>query len=162
MRLELMDCLLHDPKILFLDEPTLGLDAVVKRKIRDLLRVLKGSTTLILTSHDMKDIDSVCERLILIDNGLKIVDNDIDEVKKAYGNVEGVKIKIKEERSVKLDFLPETVKTEYKAHSIFCSYNPKEISSADILQQVLGHFSILDVSIMSVDIDDIIESIYKT
>lgn len=162
MRLELMACLLHDPKILFLDEPTLGLDVVVKRQIRVLLQGLKGSTTIILTSHDMKDIDSVCERLIVIDNGLKIVDNDIDEVKRTYGNIERVKIKIKEEDNVKLDFFPETVKTEYKDQSIFCSYNPKEISSADILQQVLGHYNVLDISIMSADIDDIIESIYRS
>ena len=69
----------------------------------------------------MKDIDSVCERLIVIDNGLKIVDNDIDEVKRTYGNVERVRIKIKEEDNVKLDFFPETVKTEYKDQSIFAA-----------------------------------------
>jgi len=162
MRLELMACLLHDPQILFLDEPTLGLDVVVKRQIRDLLQGLKGDTTLILTSHDMKDIDSVCERLIVIDNGLKIVDEDIDKVRRTYGNIERVKIKIKEGENVKLDFFPKFVKTEYKDHNIFCSYNPKEINSADILQQVLGHYSVLDISITSADIDDIIESIYTS
>lgn len=160
MRLELMACLLHDPKVLFLDEPTLGLDVVVKRQIRDLLQGLKGDTTLILTSHDMKDIDSVCERLIVIDNGLKIVDDDIDKVRRTYGNIERVKIKIKEGENIKLDFFPEFVKTEYKDHSIFCSYNPKEISSAEILQRVLDHYKVLDISITSADIDDIIESIY--
>lgn len=125
-----------------------------------MLQGLKGDTTLILTSHDMKDIDSVCERLIVIDNGLKIVDDDIDKVRRTYGNIERVRIKIKEGENVKLDFLPAFVKTEYKDHSIFCSYNPKEISSADILQRVLGHYDVLDISITSADIDDIIESIY--
>ena len=125
-----------------------------------MLQGLKGDTTLILTSHDMKDIDSVCERLIVIDNGLKIVDDDIDKVRRTYGNIERVRIKIKEGENVKLDFLPAFVKTEYKDHSIFCSYNPKEISSADILQRVLGHYDVLDISITSADIDDIIEPIY--
>lgn len=162
MRLELMACLLHGPEILLLDEPTLGLDVVVKRQIRDLLRALSGNTTIILTSHDMKDIDSVCERLVVIDNGKKIVDNAIDDVKEIYEEAERIEVKIKEGNNIKRDLFPDYVKTEYKDHSILCSYNPKEISSADILQQILTQYDVLDISITSADIDDIIESIYRS
>lgn len=162
MRLELMACLLHNPQILFLDEPTLGLDVIAKKQIRNLLQVLKGKTTIILTSHDMKDIDSVCDRLIVLDKGLKIVDSSIEETKKRYSNIERIEIEVKKKDNITLDFLPKIVKAEVKGHQIVCSYNPKKISSADILLRILKHFDVLDVSITTADIDDIIETIYTS
>ncbi len=161
MRLELMASLLHNPRILFLDEPTLGLDVAVKRQIRELLQMLKGETTIILTSHDMKDIDTVCERLVVIDKGSIVIDDAIEQVKKTYGNMEKIEIKLKETDGEVIRFLPPEVHAQIEENTIICNYDVNRIHSADILQCVLKHCSILDVSIMSADIDDIIEKIYQ-
>jgi len=86
MRANLAAALLHDPAVLYLDEPTIGLDVVAKAKIRRFLRELNEEkrTTVILTTHDMDDIDEVCERLMLIDRGTMIHDGPLAEFKRRY------------------------------------------------------------------------------
>lgn len=84
MRCELVASLLHQPEILFLDEPTIGLDIISKSAIRELVheRAMRDSTTIFLTSHDVADIEQVCDRIILINNGKIVIDASVDEVKK--------------------------------------------------------------------------------
>ena len=81
MRAELAAYLLHDPEVLFLDEPTVGLDVVAKDRIRKFLRELnrEKQTTILLTSHDMTDIDEICSRAILIDRGKKMLDESLED-----------------------------------------------------------------------------------
>lgn len=81
MRAELAASLLHDPEVLFLDEPTVGLDVVAKDRIRKFLRELnrEKQTTILLTSHDMTDIDEICSRVILIDRGKKMLDESLED-----------------------------------------------------------------------------------
>jgi len=88
MRCEIVASLLHDPAILFLDEPTIGLDINAKIKIRSLLKSLKKEkgTTLFLTSHDTTDIEQVCDRVIILDKGHAILDTSLNELKKLEGN----------------------------------------------------------------------------
>lgn len=88
MKLELILTLLHKPKILFLDEPTLGLDIISQQNIRKFLTEYrkKEKATIIITSHNMKDIEDICDRVIIIDKGIIIYDGTIDELKKTYEN----------------------------------------------------------------------------
>ena len=81
MRAELAASLLHDPEVLFLDEPTVGLDVVAKDRIRKFLKELnrEKQTTILLTSHDMMDIDEICSRVILIDHGKKMLDEPLED-----------------------------------------------------------------------------------
>lgn len=86
MRCELVASLLHHPDILFLDEPTIGLDLISKKTIRDLIykRSVEEKTTIFLTSHDIADIEQVCNRIILINHGKIVIDANIDAIKKKY------------------------------------------------------------------------------
>jgi ABC-2 type transport system ATP-binding protein len=86
MRAEIAAALLHNPEILFLDEPTIGLDIVAKRQIREFIRNLnkENNTTVILTTHDMKDVEELCERIILIDKGSVVVDAAMSELKHRF------------------------------------------------------------------------------
>lgn len=86
MKANIMVSMLHDPKILYLDEPTIGLDVVTKRKLRACIKEINQSkkTTIILTTHDMNDIEAVCNRLILIDKGKKLFDGSMDMFRKTY------------------------------------------------------------------------------
>lgn len=87
MRADLGASLIHNPKVLYLDEPTIGLDLVVKDKIRDAIKEIneRYNTTVILTTHDIGDIEELCSRIIIIDQGKKIYDGTLDKLKRTYG-----------------------------------------------------------------------------
>ena len=86
MRGDIVAALLHSPEVVFFDEPTIGLDVVAKEKIRDFIKYMNKTeqTTIIFTTHDMQDIEKVCDRLIIIDSGKKVYDGSIDEIKTKY------------------------------------------------------------------------------
>jgi ABC-2 type transport system ATP-binding protein len=88
MRCEIAAALLHKPKILFLDEPTIGLDAVSKIQVREFIKKLnrEQGTTIILTTHDMQDIEALTDRIILIGKGQKLFDGKLSDIKKKYDN----------------------------------------------------------------------------
>ncbi len=85
---DILAAFLHNPKIVFLDEPTIGLDVAMKAKIRELIKGLnkEKNTTVILTTHDMGDVDALCQRIIIIDHGSMIYDNDIEHLKHYFGS----------------------------------------------------------------------------
>lgn len=94
MRAEIVATMLHNPKIIFLDEPTIGLDLVAKKKIQDFIRTInkKYNVTIIFTTHDMQDIVSTCERLIIIDKGKKIYDGAVKNVKELCDDVKILRV----------------------------------------------------------------------
>jgi ABC-2 type transport system ATP-binding protein len=94
MKLELIGAILHQPEVLFLDEPTIGLDITSKQVIREFLSGLhaEGRTTLILTSHDMDDIESVCDRVIIINDGAKVYDASMSELLEKYSSKRSVQV----------------------------------------------------------------------
>ncbi len=102
MLCEIIAALLHSPELLFLDEPTIGLDVVIKSKIRDLIKNLnqRRNITVILTSHDIGDIDALCKRIVIIDRGKLIYDGDIEQVKHVYGGYRTLKAKVEEGQSI--------------------------------------------------------------
>ena len=87
MRGELAAALLHDPSIVYLDEPTIGLDVVAKHRIREFLREINRDrgVTVLLTTHDMSDIEQLCSRLMIIDRGLLVYDGDLEKIKQQFG-----------------------------------------------------------------------------
>lgn len=95
---DILAAFLHNPKVVFLDEPTIGLDVSMKSKIRVLIQALneKKNTTVILTTHDMGDVDALCRRIVIIDKGKMLYDNDIDHLRKYFGSYRTLKIKLSE------------------------------------------------------------------
>lgn len=94
MRGDIVAALLHSPQIVFFDEPTIGLDVVAKEKIREFIKYMNDTekTTIIFTTHDMQDIEKVCERLIIIDSGKKIYDGSVSEIKNKFTGTKKVEI----------------------------------------------------------------------
>ena len=107
MRADLAAALIHNPKIIYLDEPTIGLDVVVKESVRKAIKDIneKYGTTIILTTHDLNDIEELCNRIIIIDSGKKIYDGELEGVKEQFGYLTTIEIQLKDKSNIeKINF----------------------------------------------------------
>lgn len=163
MRAELLACLMHNPQILFLDEPTIGLDVVVKKQIRQLLREINHEEhiTIVLTSHDMKDIDIVCDRLIVINHGQIVIDDSVEQIKNTYRTRETLIVTLEHEVESKC-FLPfSDMDIREEEGNWIVSYDKKAFNSAEVIKYIMDRHKIKNFQIVTSDIDEIIENIYK-
>lgn len=166
MRCDLAASLLHNPKVLFLDEPTIGLDAVAKDGIRNFLREINEElgTTIILTTHDLKEIEKLCERIVILDHGKIIYDGSLREIKGLPGL----------QRTITVDFtgevddatlaskLPEAVKLEKLSNRrVLLSYDQQRMGTAELVRQLFASSDIADLTIAEPDIDQVIMKIYR-
>lgn len=159
MRAELVVALLHDPDILYLDEPTIGLDIFTKQKIREFIRELKCTrkTTIILTTHDMDDIEETCDRIITIDNGCKIYDGDLQEFKDAYSYGHTLIIDFQDEQEKEFDSRLKLVNKE--GNQIQFSFDKREIAIAEVISSITQKYEIKDLSIIEPKIEDAIRQL---
>lgn len=160
MRLEIAASLLHSPEILFLDEPTIGLDAVSKTIVRDFIKKLnkEKKITVILTTHDMSDIEALAKRIILIGKGTVLYDGSLRALKNKYDNNKYVKITTKDKINIKNKGIIEKEKTTdgYKF-----TIDSKIINISDFLNLISKKALIDDVEIDNENIDNIIVKLYK-
>jgi ABC-2 type transport system ATP-binding protein len=160
MRCEIAASLIHQPEILFLDEPTIGLDVTTKAELRDHLKALStdGGVTLILTSHDTADIESVCERVILIHHGEKLIDRPLADMRRLYLRQKQVVLTTGEEAPA----LParDGVKAEVKPHQLFLSLDPEKVPVASIISEALATLDVQDVAVNDVPLEEVIKHIY--
>ena len=163
--------LLHSPKMLFFDEATIGLDIIVKNEIKKLLNEVNRefNTTLLFTSHDMKDIEDVCERIIILEKGNILHDLPLSQLKKQYGGTKNVVISLEEtEEMDKLLLLYDNdwknklmdFKTEDK--TVRFAFNEVNINFFEIMDALKKEgIRPLDIEINSDSLEDIIRGIYK-
>ena len=142
---DILAAFLHNPQIVFLDEPTIGLDVSMKAKIRDLIKELNSrkKTTVILTTHDMGDVDALCERIVIIDHGKMIYDNDIEHLKSYFGSYRTLKLRLPG------DVWEETLIDESKTDvmSVISEYQEKG--------------KILDIKLEEISTEEVIKKIYE-
>lgn len=164
MRCDLAASLLHNPRILFLDEPTIGLDAVAKESVRKFLRHINRElkTTIILTTHDLKEIEELCERILILDHGRVIFDGPLNEVRTLPGLERRVVIDFRDELSVESLGLPGGVKAEKEsARRVALSFAQDQVETVELLRTVLGKFEVLDLTVNEPDIEQVVMKIYK-
>ena len=169
MRADLAAALIHNPKVIYLDEPTIGLDVVVKESVRKAIKEInkKYGTTIILTTHDLNDIEELCNRIIIIDKGKKIYDGEIEGGKEKYGYLTTVEIQVKENINLdKFNEFADMKKDEefnllYKDNKLFISFNKNKISSADIIGRTMKKLNVIDFSIKETSIEDIVKKMYR-
>lgn len=159
MKMELIGAILHQPDILFLDEPTIGLDIISKQKIRQFLRQIQRETgvTLLLTSHDMDDIEEVCDRVVVINHGQKIYDNPLQTLTSKYSNFKYIKVIFKEMPKDLSSFDYEVV--EKNKISIMYKVPRSELSS--FISKVTTSFELEDIDISSVPLEEIIADLFR-
>lgn len=166
---------LHDPKIVFLDEPTIGLDVSMKSKIREIIKrinEIKG-TTIILTTHDIGDIEALCKRAVIIDKGKMVYDNDFSQLKNKFGKYRTLKLEKNMEEKLNngiYDIVKE-INNNYGAMTVVEQENDPEwiellinediITLTDVLNQCLRATNVNDIKIEEIRTEDIIKKIYE-
>ena len=169
MRCELVASLLHNPSILFLDEPTIGLDIVVKTEIREFLKKInrEQGTTILLTTHDLQDIEALCTRVIMLDDGRIIYDGGLEELKSRWSKGREIQFQfgIQPEasalrgRTAGLDGIAWTIGTDLTA----TMWLPHSVNVSEALARVVsGGYDIRDIKIMETNTDEIVREIYSS
>jgi ABC-2 type transport system ATP-binding protein len=161
MRCELAASLLHQPPMLFLDEPTIGLDAVSKIAVRQFIKKINQDrrVTVILTTHDMDDIEALCSRIIVIGKGTILFDGSISQLRN----------NLIPERIVKIDFLEKPARLAYAIaglkeyegnRAVFC-FNPLKTTSAELIEAISRDNQIKDFVIENPPIEEIVARMYR-
>lgn len=161
MRCELAAAFLHHPKIVYLDEPTIGLDIAVKERIRDFIRKMnrEKDTTVMLTTHDMDDIEDLCDRVVVLDEGKKIYDGDLDALIDRFTSRRLVMdVKNPESFDLELDGVLEVNKDDGE---IEVTFNREKVSAADLMSDILETYDVVDFRIKEPDIDSVVKKIYN-
>ncbi len=160
IRCEIVASLIHEPKILFLDEPTIGLDPVVKENIRSLIKRMNKEykTTIFLTSHDVGDIEKLCKRVIIINHGELVLDDTMENLKYHYLNKKMVEAKMKEK--VNLEEEEGITILKDKGYNLKIEVDTTLKSVADALK-LLNPDNIVDINISNIPLENIITEIYK-
>lgn len=168
MRGDLAAALIHNPKVVYLDEPTIGLDVVVKDNVRQAIKSLNENygTTVILTTHDLTDIEELCNRIIIIDNGKIIYDGGLAEIKVKYGYMASIEIQTKQRTDIKeVEFIKKldekNIELASQDNKIIVKFNKNNTSTTEITKHLLGRLDIIDFSINETTIEDIVKKIYK-
>jgi len=159
MKCELIAALLHSPKVLFLDEPTIGLDVVSQKKMRDFIKEYNRSrkSTIILTSHYMDDVKELCNRVIVIDKGRLIFDGQLAEITEKYADHKIISVIFsKEIDPKKLEEIGKVREYSFPKAVFLVKREVTSVAAAELLQ----HYPIADLNIEEVPIEDIIREVF--
>jgi ABC-2 type transport system ATP-binding protein len=160
MRAELAAALLHDPEILYLDEPTIGLDVVAKQRIREfLLQVNQAAqTTVLLTTHDMSDIAHLCQRMLIIDRGRLLYDGGVAAIRERFGTARTLVVDLEEDEEFVGVAEAELVREEGPRK--WLRFQRDTISASDLIARVAARYRIRDLTIEEPEIEEVVRRIY--
>ena len=164
MRGDLAAAMLHNPKILFLDEPTIGLDIWVKGKIRDAIKAMnkKYGTTVILTTHDMSDIADLCSRIILIEKGSIIYDGPIHNLKKEFGDLRTITIPYNDKyESITFNTFKDLVSYNKVEETLQVKFNAEKIKLEEVVNYLFKDLQASDMKIQELSLEDIVKQILE-
>ncbi len=160
MRGDFAAAMLHDPKIVYLDEPTIGLDVVAKEAIRAFIGTVnrERGTTVILTTHDLADVERLSRRIILIDEGIVIYDGPLERLREEYGTHRTLIVTLAE--SYPDVVVPGTEVESREANTVRLRFNRRELTAEALIRRVTERYEIVDVAITEPDIESIVRRIY--
>lgn len=163
---DILAAFLHNPKIVFLDEPTIGLDVSMKAKIRTLIHALnkEKNTTVILTTHDMGDVDALCQRIVIIDKGKMLYDNDIEHLKNFFGSYRTLKIRIdgdlkQQAEKIQHELSRFSVSADDEWISILVDEEKSKVM--EVLSQLQQSYEIRDMQLEEISTEEVIKKIYE-
>lgn len=161
MRCELAAAFLHHPKIVYLDEPTIGLDVAVKEKIRKFIKRMNSekNITVMLTTHDIDDIEDLCDRIVVLDKGKKIYDGRLDDLVNRFTS-RRLLLDLKGEEEFSLD-LEGIQDVERENGHIEIVFDREVISASDLMTEILEKYNVIDFEIKEPDIESVVMKIYN-
>lgn len=161
MRADFAASLLHDPKILFLDEPTIGLDISIKKRIRSFIETINRElgVTILLTTHDISDIEALCHRTIIIDHGKIIVDGDLDEIRDKYVKIRTIMVDAEE--FIDFTIFPEVKLIKEEGTRKWISFDKDTISPSTIMSNLLSRYKITDFTLQEPQLESFIQKVYE-
>jgi ABC-2 type transport system ATP-binding protein len=160
VRADIAAALLHDPSILFLDEPTIGVDVLSKDRLRTFIKEInrERKVTVLLTTHDMNEIERLCPRVIIIDHGRLLYDGSIENIRAHYSSERVLEVEFEDEIP---DFSLENVSLRRsEGRKKWFAFNRFEVSIADLIAAVSAHYPVSDLTVEEQEIDEVIKSIY--
>jgi ABC-2 type transport system ATP-binding protein len=162
MRGELTAALLHDPEIVYLDEPTIGLDVVSKAQVRDFLTGInrERGTTVLLTTHDLSDIERLCRRILVIDLGHVIYDGDLPTMRRRFGDERTLVVDL-EEAGPPID-VPGAVVDRVEGPRQWLRFRGSQLSASELVARVAERVRLVDLAVEETDIEDVVRRIYLT
>lgn len=161
MRADIAASLLHNPKVLLLDEPTIGLDVVVKKDIRELIKTIRNERgiTVLLTTHDMRDIEEICERVLMIDNGKLTFDLPLTKLKETLGSRQTLIIHFEEKvTNLEMGFCS-AVQTGENVWQL--EFDHHMITAGQIMSEIMQKYRVSDISVRQPDMEEIIRNVYR-
>ncbi|HEL0629021.1 TPA: ATP-binding cassette domain-containing protein [Streptococcus equi subsp. zooepidemicus] len=165
MRADIAASLLHHPKVLFLDEPTIGLDVSVKDNIRKAIMQInqEEETTILLTTHDLSDIEQLCHRIFMIDKGQEIFDGTIEQLKQEFGKTKSLSFELYPNQDHIASSFEGLSHISVRRQDLLLDlqYDVSYYQTADVIQKTLAEFSVRDLKFKEVDIEDIIRRFYR-
>ncbi len=161
IRGELTASMLHDPEVIFLDEPTIGLDVIAKTRVREFLGRLneERGTTVLLTTHDLGDIERLCRRLLIIDHGLLIYDGDVAALKRTYGDHRTLVVDLEEARAPLQVPGAEVIRVDGPRQ--WLRFRRDEATAAQLATAVGLQAPLVDLAVEEPDIEEIVSRIYS-
>lgn len=163
MRCELVSALLHAPEVLFLDEPTIGLDVVVKEELHRFLRELNSDdgVTVLLTSHDLDDIERLCRRVMVIDQGTVLHDGDLASLHRRYGHQRRITVTLGGAPAAP-PTLPEGARLEEtRGRTWTLSFDVEQVATPVLVRALLDEHDVVDLSVQEARIEDVVKRIYR-
>ena len=164
MRADIVAALLHSPQIVFFDEPTIGVDVVGKETIRNFIRELnkEDNITMIFTTHDMQDIEKVCDRLIIIDKGSKIYDGKLLGIREKYGTTRQLDVEFVENYDVApIEKVTIQELDELDGRKKRFIFENREVQIDELMNTLLSGYAIRDINISEPEIESLIRKIYN-
>lgn len=161
MRCDLAATLLHAPVLLFLDEPTIGLDAMSKLAVRDFIKRLnrERGVTVILTTHDMDDIETLCRRVIVIGSGVILCDGTLEELRAGITRERRLIVDLEDDTETVSDEHAQVI--ERDGHRVHLAFDPEEISPAELIARVTARHVVRDLFVVNPPIEEIIAELYQ-
>ena len=170
MRADIAASLLHNPKVLFLDEPTIGLDVVVKDNIRNAIQKINAEegTTVILTTHDLADIELLCNRIVMIDKGKKVFDGQISALKQEFGQMRELNFELAKASDISnLDYaadlllVGDDIAVNSDGAKVSVTFNSDKVTVEQMLSYTLSKVHVKDINLKDADLEEIIRRLYR-
>ncbi|WP_314086663.1 ABC transporter ATP-binding protein [Lactococcus chungangensis] len=166
MRADIAASLLHNPKVLFLDEPTIGLDVAVKDNIRKAIKQInqEEQTTILLTTHDLNDIELLCDRIFMIDRGQEIFDGSVSQLKQRFGKIHEVRFDMTQQLEVdQLDYYQHFSDLEVikEGLRVTIQFDATKVAIPDLVKFTLSQATVKDIAVKDADIEEIIRRFFR-